>query len=645
MRSLTPLLGHDVESLAPFVEAGLLDSSSVHVAGLVARTVGGVETEVLLGAALAARAPRFGHVCVVLETVAETVVVDDTGGAPVGSLPWPDPQHWARLIAESAAVRNVAHEPSAGEVVRPLVWDGDRLYLERYWRFEERVAEELLGRCRSEGALAAPPEEIGGVLSALFGPEEAAETGELDPRQRDAVVRALSRRLAVIAGGPGTGKTLTVSRLLATAYALALAHGKQLEVALAAPTGKAATRMEAAVHEAATALGLRAGVGEALGKTEAKTLHRLLGIGTAGTPRYDRRNRLPHDLVVVDETSMVSLPLMARLLEAVRPEATLVLVGDPFQLASVEAGAVLGEIVGPAAFGRADGPLADGMVMLEHNHRFGPRSEIAAFAEAVRNGEVEGAFDVLGGRRSGELDWVEVGGANTGEAGLGHLRDEAAANAVEVVRAAQAGDSEGALRHAFELKVLCATRFGPLGVSGWTNAIEVGAKKALPDASFGGRRYVGRPIMVTHNDYFNNVFNGDVGLVMEAASGQNAVFLDPSGGQRKLALSQLGEIDTWWATTIHKSQGSEFDKVIVSLPPAPSPILTRELLYTAVTRAKSQVTLVASADALRAAIGNRVARASGLRAKLWPEIDDLARENSRAHRPRAEQAQQLRFEL
>ena len=234
---------------------------------------------------------------------------------------------------------------------------------------------------------------------------------------------------------------------------------------------------------------------------------------------------------------------------------------------------------------------------------------------------------------------------STGEAGLGHLRDEAAANAVEVVRAAQAGDSEGALRHAFELKVLCATRFGPLGVSGWTNAIEMGAEKALPDASFGGRRYVGRPIMVTHNDYFNNVFNGDVGLVMEAASGQNAVFLDPSGGQRKLALSQLGEIDTWWATTIHKSQGSEFDKVIVSLPPAPSPILTRELLYTAVTRAKSQVTLVASADVgARRRSGTRVARASGLRAKLWPE-NRPGPGNSRAHRPRAEQAQQLRFEL
>jgi exodeoxyribonuclease V alpha subunit len=611
---------------------------------LIARTVTGVEPEVLLGAAFAARAPRFGHVCIVVRSVADTVVVDEERGAPIGSLPWPDPERWARLLSTSPAVRNPARRPQPGEVILPLVWDGSRLYLERYFRFEERVAQDLLDRSATEGGLALAGAGLEEILEELFGPQATPDRGALDPQQREAASRALTRRIAVIAGGPGTGKTLTISRLLGSAYTLALTRGRQLEVALAAPTGKAATRMEAAVHEAAETLNLDATVVGAMRATEAKTLHRLLGIGTAGTPRYNRLNSLPHDLVVVDETSMVSLPLMARLLDAVRLDATLVLVGDPFQLASVEAGAVLGDIVGPMALGRVAGPLAEAVVVLENNHRFDNAPRIAALADAIRGGDDDGALDILRDRRCDELTFVELGGEGE-EDGLARLHEQAAAVAAEVVRAAQDGNREEGLRRAFGLKVLCATRFGLLGVSGWTRAIETLAKRALPNAGIGGRRYIGRPIIVTRNDYFNNVFNGDVGLVMAGTSGQVAVFQDATVGTRALALSQLGEVDTWWATTIHKSQGSEFDRVIVSLPPAPSPILTRELLYTAVTRAKSQVTLVASEDALRAAIRHPVARASGLRAKLWPETSDPGAGTSRAHRRRSDEAQQLRFDL
>jgi exodeoxyribonuclease V alpha subunit len=513
------------------------------------------------------------------------------------------------------------------------------LYLERYWRFEEQVADHLLSRCASEGGLAIDSGELEAILEELFGAEET------DLRQREAAERALTRRLTVVAGGPGTGKTLTIARLLGAAYSVGLARGRQLEIALCAPTGKAATRMEAALHQGAATLSLRPGVEGALRATEAKTLHRLLGIGTTGIPRYDSTNRLPHDLVVVDETSMVSLPLMARLLDALRPESTVVLVGDPFQLASVEAGAVLGEIVGPKAFGEAYGPLAADVVMLEHNHRFGPDSQIAALADAIRTGDDEGAMGILRDGDPDELIFVEIGEA-TGAAErdrLAALKVEAASQAVAVVRAAQEGDSETGLARARELKVLCATRYGLLGVTGWTAAIETLARQELPYAGIGGRRYVGRPIIVTRNDYFNNVFNGDVGLVVAGTSGQVAVFGDPNGTSRELALSQLGETDTWWATTIHKSQGSEFEKVIVSLPPAPSPILTRELLYTAVTRAKSQVTLVASEESVRSAIRRPIARASGLRPKLWPEATGLAR--PRRGTGRSPQAQQLSFDL
>jgi exodeoxyribonuclease V alpha subunit len=276
------------------------------------------------------------------------------------------------------------------------------------------------------------------------------------------------------------------------------------------------------------------------------------------------------------------------------------------------------------------GPLSGNVVVLEHNYRFAHGSEIAALADAIRKGDDDGALAILRNPRSGELVWVEVDEGV--RAGLDHEREEAADNAAKVVGLALAADAKSGLESASELKVLCATRFGPLGVSGWTSAI-------------GGRRYIGRPIIVTRNDYFNKVFNGDVGLVIAGERGPVAAFQDPSGGIRTFSLSQLGALDTWWATTIHKSQGSEFERVIVSLPPAPSPALTRELLYTAVTRARSHVSLVASEEAVRAAITHPVARASGLLSKLWPGVRDLGPEAPAMARPSPAQTEQLSFDL
>jgi exodeoxyribonuclease V alpha subunit len=353
-------------------------------------------------------------------------------------------------------------------------------------------------------------------------------------------------------------------------------------------------------------------VTQAMLAAEATTLHRLLGARGNGTFRHDRSDPLPHDIVVVDETSMVSLPLMARLLDAVRPDATVVLVGDPFQLTSVEAGAVLGEIVGTAAARARGGPLAAKVVLLERVHRFSVDSAIAELADAIRLGEADRSLALLRAGVAGELVWVD--GEDDG--GIARLRDEVAANAVEVIRAARAGDAGEGLRLAADLKVLCATRFGPLGVFRWSDETEDLVAHALPDSGVGRRWYVGRPVIVTKNDYFNRTFNGDVGLVVGTPS-QPVVAFQDGDAIRSLTPSQLGDVDTWWATTIHKSQGSEFRRVVVTLPPAPSPVLTRELLYTAVTRAKERVTVVATESSLRAAIGRPVARASGLGTKLW----------------------------
>ena len=602
MSATIPLLQDDTAVLAPFVEAGVLDAAAVHVAALVARTTAGIGPEVVLATALAARAPLLGHICVVPAGVAGSIVSDvESEASLIDALPWPDPVEWSALLAASPAVRQ-AGEP-AGDTMLPLVWDGERLYLERYWQFEESAVSELLGRAGPSGGLTATSSELDALLMDLFGFDDSMTPD----RQREAVAHALTSRLTVIAGGPGTGKTRTIALLVEGVDRLARARNQPIEVALAAPTGKAAQRMTESIHGEAHRAGR-----PSVDAPAATTLHRLLGFTGGARFRFDRSNQLPHDVVVVDETSMVSLPLMARLLNAVRPDASLVLVGDPFQLASVEAGAALGEIVGSPAARAKGGPLRTDIVLLERVHRFAADSAVATLADFIRAGDATQALQLLRNDQTGTLRWVD--GAD--QAGIASLQKKSADAAGDVIRLARAGDASGALQLASNLKVLCATRFGPLGVFRWSDAIESLTARVMPGAGVGQRWYVGRPVIVTRNDYLNRTFNGDIGVVVPGPDRPVVAFAD--GGEiRQLAPSQLGDVETWWAATIHKSQGSEFGRVIVTLPPPPSPILTRELLYTGVTRAK-EVTLVASEASLRAAIANPVSRASGLAAKLWP---------------------------
>lgn len=682
MRPGPPLLQARTASLAPFVDAGVLDATAIHVADAIARAAGEVDDAVLLGAALAARAPLHGHVCVVLHDVATSVVTDDVGtvgdtGADARALlSWPDPDRWAEALRASPAVASPASAwpgEDPDHRIRPLVWDGTRLYLERYWRYEEQVAADLRRRAATSGGIAEGSQALDALLDALFGPVRSDEPDH----QRTAAERALTHRLAVVAGGPGTGKTRTVARLLATALQLTGAGRPPLQVALAAPTGKAAARMADAVHREIDAAEVPEHIAAALRDTEATTVHRLIGLSGRRPPRRDHADPLPHDLVVIDETSMVGLPLMAHLLAAVRPDATLVLVGDPMQLASVEAGAVLGEIVGrgtppsltslpsttgtpPQAAARTatpstgptgappvtpttaplstaphgtptgtpptataetptdlpstgptGAPPTTPVVLLERVHRFAADSAIAALAGAIRAGDADGAVDLLRHAPAGELRWIDGDDRGAVDALLHH----AAAAARAVIDDARAADATGGLAHLTDLKVLCAVRHGPTGVRHWTDRIQALATADL-DRSGAGRWYVGRPVVVSANDYRNHLFNGDVGLTVPGDH-QPVVAFDSGSGIRLLATSRLGDVETWWATTIHKSQGSEFGHVVVTLPPPPSPVLTRELLYTAITRARRQATIVATEASLRAAIARPVSRASGLGSKLW----------------------------
>ncbi len=464
--------------------------------------------------------------------------------------------------------------------------------------------------------------------------------------QRLAARRALAPGVSIIAGGPGTGKTYTVARLLAAAHLIAAERGRHLSVALAAPTGKAAARMGEAVQAAVAGLDLARRAERAAGPvaaTDPTTIHSLLGWEDRTHFRHHRGHPLPEDMVIVDETSMVSLPLMAKLLDAVRPEASVVLVGDPYQLASIEAGTVMSDVVGPAGDPEeldhpeepglppgsvlatptlwdqdptppAPAAVLDGRVtVLRTMRRFEEGSTIAALADAVRSGHGDRAVTLLE-EQAGDLRWVHPDDPGSLAAVVAELVEVGR----ELVAAAMRGDGPAALDAAGRVKVLAATRRGLNGMVDWTDRIERGVAGELTGYHPDRRWHVGRPVLVTANDRANRVFNGDTGVVVLGDEGAPEVVLASEDHLRHLAPSRLDRVETWWAMTIHKSQGSEFPHAVVTLPGPGSPILTRELLYTAVTRARDRLTVVGTAESLERAIARPLSRASGLRHRLWP---------------------------
>jgi exodeoxyribonuclease V alpha subunit len=430
----------------------------------------------------------------------------------------------------------------------------------------------------------------------------------------------------VLAGGPGTGKTTTVAKLLA---ALQDQADGRLRIALAAPTAVAANRLTLAARHAAGRFEVQDR--DRLGRLEASTLHRLLGRrpGSRTRFRHDRENRLPFDVVVVDEASMVSLTLMSRLVDALRPEARLVLVGDPDQLASVEAGAVLGDLVlrepppgasvhVPETAGALDADdraaAGRGVVRLREVHRFS--AEIQSLAEAVRAGDPDTALDVLA-RETSHLELVEVDDLDgvAGAAALAGLHDDVVRAGTALHQAARDGDGERALACLAAHQVLCGHREGPHGVAHWSGQAERWLRDALPGYAAEGRWYVGRPLLVTSNDYQLRLFNGDTGVVVDVAGRPRAAFLR-NNAVDLLAPSRLSDVQTVHAMSVHRAQGSQYDRVTLVLPPVDSPLLTRELLYTGLTRAKDHVRIVGSREALAAAVRRPVVRASGLRQRV-----------------------------
>lgn len=569
---------------------------------------GGKNDNIHLAAALVSYFRGCGHICLDLKAFCKLPFLPDSGER----IECPPFKSWLAELRESPVIGKPGD-------FRPLILDDqNRLFLQRYWKYENDLAQTIRGRL---GPVAVDEKILGGGLQRLFPEKENPNW------QKIAAFAAVTRKLTVISGGPGTGKTSTVLKILA----LLLEQGKPLRIALTAPTGKAASRLQETIKTAKPKLNCSDAIRAAIPET-ASTIHRLLGvIPDSAFFRHNAKNQLPLDAVVIDEASMVDLALMAKLLAAIPDSARVILLGDKDQLSSVEAGAVLGDICSyssenqfsktfckeyerttgeklPAECSGAKHPLNDGIVQLQTNYRFGDESPIYGLSVAVRTGNF-GALKGLLQKTSVELEWYPTIQFNE------EFRNRIVAGFEKFLTAKDPAEALHLLNH---FRVLAAVRDSDVGFVELNRRIErILRERGLIKQS--QPWYEGRPIMVTRNDYTLNLFNGDTGILRhDNETGQaRAFFLNADNALRKILPARLPDHETVFAMTIHKSQGSEFDHVLIILPENESPMLTQELLYTGITRARKKVTLLASERVLRLATGRRVERSSGLGEKLW----------------------------
>jgi exodeoxyribonuclease V alpha subunit len=600
-------------------------------AQFIERLAGGNRPELALAAALVSFYRGQGHICLDLASVA--------------GKPWPERAEdrsqtfvCPRLDSWRTALRAAPVVGAPGEFT-PLILDAHgRLYLHRYWEYETALANEIKRRAaaglvaqkrmsalRSSANLEVRATKAGRPATALnewldrLFPDP--HPGELD-WQRAAALAATRKHFCVISGGPGTGKTRTLVRILALLLETAQSDGQRLRFAVAAPTGKAAARIQDELRKAKEQLPCDDTIKAQLPE-EAMTIHRLLGaVPDSAYFRHDGKNPLPADVVVVDEASMVDLALMAKLFAAVPPSAKIILLGDKDQLASVAAGAVLGDICAGAEpqskvqspESNAQGALAECIVQLRKNYRFGQMSAIQRLGAAINAGDPDQGRAILeeSRRARDEVGWAPLPGA--GELKLA-LKEKLLAGLGPYLLATEPW---GALEALGQFRILCAVREGPYGV----RRLNELAEEVLEEEGLIRRTslwYARRPVLVTRNDYNLRLFNGDTGAILpDPETGQpRACFPGTEHKVRQLLTARLPACETVYAMTVHKSQGSEFMHVLLVLPERDSPLLTRELLYTGLSRARAGVELWCGEAIFRAAVARRVERTSGLREALW----------------------------
>lgn len=586
-----------------------------HFASFICRLAETEDKLLWISAALASQAVGNGNVCLDLADPATTASLSACGVD--------DPGAWGEALRKWPVVG------APGEYAPLILDDAGRLYLHRYWSYETELAHELLRRAEHKPTFDRKLLREG--MERIFA---TRTPGDETDWQQVAALSCISRRIAIIAGGPGTGKTSTVLRVLI--LLLEQAAGDKCSIALAAPTGKAAARLGEAIAGARSGAACTEQVLEQI-PDRVWTIHRLLGnLPNSSRFRYNRDNPLPYNVVVVDEASMVSLPLMAKLVAALGETARLILLGDRDQLASVEAGAVLGDIcntgsshnlsrsfaalvkemTGASITSADDGtvhPLNDSIAVLRKSYRFDADSGIGKLSRLVNEGNGTGALELLNEKQDAELSFRENPGAT-------HLQEALAAAITEgFTPYLKAADASGAFAALSRFRILCALRQGPFGIGAVNRlAINILAGKGLIRPQ--GRWYAGLPIMVTRNDYNLRLFNGDMGIILpDPAAGNElrAFFTGADGSLRSILPLRLPEHEPAFAMTVHKSQGSEFERVLLLLPDRHSEILTRELVYTALTRAKAGVEICGPGEVFVRAAACRTIRNSGLRDALW----------------------------
>jgi exodeoxyribonuclease V alpha subunit len=567
---------------------------------------------VLACAALCSEALASGDVCLPLARVA-------------GQRPWLEFDFALPSLSELRARLQGSALVAGPGTFAPLILEGERLYLARYQAYEQQLAVQLLARAADRPEV--DEAQLAESLARLF-----AFNQQQPDWQRLAAAQAVRRRLAVISGGPGTGKTTTVVRLLAAL--LEQPGGDRLAIGLAAPTGKAAARMAEAIRNAKADLPLVDEL-KALLPEEARTLHRLLGSrGDSPAVRHDAARPLALDVLVVDEASMVDLALMAKLVNALPPQARLILLGDKDQLAAVEAGAVFAELCEGRGFDAAAAAelqritgqsvpvetprsaLGDAVVLLTHSHRFAGDSGIGELARRINGGDAAGTLNLLREGR-GDLAWQA-------EPSQPALLERLEQGYRPYLQAARKGDPAEAFAAFNAFRALTAQREGPWGVSGINEALEARIKRRYSLAER-ERWYPGRAVMVRQNDYALGLFNGDIGICLAGEYGLR-VYFEGEDGFRAFAPARLPSHDSAFAMTVHKSQGSEFSEVLLALPESPSPLLTRALFYTGITRAKQKVEIWGLPARLSEAVNGKAERAAGLADRLGAGPQTVASE-------------------
>lgn len=596
--------------------------------------------ELYLAALFASRAVRLSHSCCPLRELAGTLFPEiPAEGQRQFRLPGCDA--WLERLSAPALAAAVSRYPACRDAgfPTPLAIDGaGRLYLQRYLVYELQVAQAVMHRARRPEH---PPELPPGAFDALFINYRSGAAAGRPDFQRLAALAAASRDFTVISGGPGTGKTTVVAALLA----LEFARVPELRVALCAPTGKAQARLGEALREDGLKIGTAEAIRRRILELAPSTIDRLIGSAPlTHRTKYHAGNPLPFDLVIVDESSMVSLPLMARLMRALAPETRLILLGDPNQLASVESGAVLADIcdsgkrnafsgaIREAYLRQSPGvflaepddarPLTGALAELTHNFRFDTAPAIGEVSSAIKllqDGatpeKIEGLTDFIHHQQNDDFRTIAV----TRDQLSARLRQELARELpgkrgcfLRLAELAEAGTAE-ALTEAFGLlnafKVLAAVRRGPFGVEELNRIIRELFHWKSDDTP-------GMPVMILANDRLTGLSNGDIGLFWKDLAGSGAPRIYFPGFERSFLAAELPEHEPVFAMTIHKSQGSGFSRALLVLPDGDSPVLTRELLYTGITRASKEVVLWSTPAVTRLMLERRTRRASGLQARL-----------------------------